>query len=104
MPGSRLLILKPPLSSVVAVASLFVPLFLTLTVAPDTTSLFGFVTVPFIAPVVVDCASTLNAHIANTTREAKQKRRDLYISGELLKEKSEPLRPICARAIGRRVN
>jgi hypothetical protein len=40
----------------VAVSSLFVPLFFTVTAAPGTTSLFGFVTTPPIAPVVVDCA------------------------------------------------
>src|SRR5258708_8642927 len=86
MPGSRLLILKPPLSSVVAVASLFVSLFLTVTVAPVTTSLLGFVTVPFMAPVVVDCAIALSAHIAMSTSEVIQNRRDLNISGELLRE------------------
>src|SRR6266404_400261 len=86
MPGSRLLTLKPPLSSVVALASLFVPLFLTVTVAPATTSLLGLVTVPFIAPVVVDCAIALNAHIATSTRVVIQNRRELNITGELLEK------------------
>src|SRR5713226_7665263 len=86
VPGFRLTTLKPPLSSVVAVASLFVPLFLAVTAAPATTSLFGFVTEPFIAPVVVDWAIALSAQTASTKREAKQKRRNLHISGKLLKE------------------
>src|SRR6266571_1992777 len=86
MPGSRLLTLKPPLSSVVAEASLLVPLFFAETVAPATTSLLGLVTVPLIAPVVVDCPSALTAQNAATSREAKQKRRVLVITGELLKE------------------
>src|SRR5438874_13074985 len=86
MPGSRLTTLKPPLSSVVAVASLLVPLFFAATVAPATTSLLGLVTVPLIAPVVVDCAIALIPQNAVTSREAKQKRRNLLITGELLKE------------------
>ena len=65
---------------------MLVPLFLTVTAAPTTTSLFGFVTEPFIAPVVVDWAIALSAQTASTKREAKQKRRYLLISGELLKE------------------
>src|SRR5713226_9703535 len=86
VPGSKLVTLKPPLSSVVAVVSLFVPLFLTVIVAPVTTSLFGFVTLPFIAPVVFDWAIALSAQTASTKREARLKRRDLYISGELLRK------------------
>src|SRR6266496_556809 len=85
MPGSRLTTLKPPLSSVVAVTSLFVPLFLAATAAPATTSLLGFMTVPFIAPVVVDCAIALRAQVRTTKSEAKQNRRDLDMTGELLK-------------------
>src|SRR5258708_4550472 len=103
MPGWRLTILKPPLSSAVAVASVFVPLFLAVIVAPVTTSLFGFVTVPFIAPVVVDWAVALSAHIATRAREAIQNRTDLNIQENSLR-KSNSLGPICARTIGRRIN
>src|SRR5438094_7462313 len=85
-PGSRLMILKLPLSSVVALASLLVPVFLAVMVAPAITSLLGFETVPFIAPVTVDWAIALSAQIATSTKVAKQNRRVLHITGELLKE------------------
>jgi len=48
--------------------------------------LFGFVTEPFIAPVVFDWAIALSAQIATSTKLAKQNRRALHITGELLKE------------------
>src|SRR6185295_1875061 len=70
-PGCKLATLKRPVSSVVAVSSLFVSTFLTVTEAPATTSLFGFVTTPPIAPVVVDCAKAI-AQRAITSRPAKQ--------------------------------
>src|SRR5882672_9437512 len=79
MPGSRFTTLKPPLSSVVAKASLLVPLFLAVTVAPATTSLLGFTTVPLIAPVVVDWAITLSAHDAKINRLTKKARSILDI-------------------------
>src|SRR6266571_4714048 len=85
VPGSRLVTLKPPLSSVVALASLLVPLFFAVMVAPATTSLLGFVTVPAMPPVTVPWASAA-AQNAATSREAKQKRRVLVITGELLRK------------------
>src|SRR6185369_4520881 len=63
--------LKRPESSVVAVSSRLVPRFLTVTAAPETTSLFGFVTTPPIEPVVVDCANA-TALSASTIRLTKQ--------------------------------
>src|SRR5687767_848068 len=71
LPGCKLATLKRPVSSVVAVSSLFVSRFLTATEAPDTTSLFGLVTTPPIAPVVVDCANA-TAQRASTSRPAKE--------------------------------
>jgi len=55
-------------------------------VAPAITSLLGFETVPLIAPVTVDWAIALSAQIARRTKLAKQNRRVLHITGELLKE------------------
>src|SRR5437588_6769505 len=71
-------------------------------VAPATTSLLGFETVPLIAPVTVDWAIALSAQIARSTKVAKQNRRVLHITGELLR-KSKSLKPNCARTIGRRL-
>ncbi|PYS28672.1 MAG: hypothetical protein DMF75_18450 [Acidobacteria bacterium] len=48
--------------------------------------MLGFETVPFIAPVTVDWAIALSAQIARSTKVAKQNRRVLHITGELLKE------------------
>src|SRR5574338_1481918 len=56
VPGCRFATLNRPVSSVVAVSCLLVPVFLTVTDAPGTTSLFGLLTTPPIDPVVVDCA------------------------------------------------
>src|SRR5215831_12310575 len=84
-PGRRLGTLKRPESSVVAASSLLVSLFLAVIEAPTTTSLFGFVTVPPIEPVTVDCAIALTAQNAERMREAKLKRRNLLITGELLR-------------------
>src|SRR5437660_8406581 len=91
---------KPPVLSVVSVASLFVSLFLTVTVAPATTSLFGFLTVPVMAPWVFDCAIALNAQNASTISAAKLKLKILRISGELLRESGNRFGPTCARTIG----
>src|SRR5215216_4848794 len=71
LPGCRFATLKRPVSSVVAASSLFVSTFLTVTEAPGTTSLFGLVTTPPIAPVVVDCAKAI-ALRASTIRHAKE--------------------------------
>src|SRR5690349_2615328 len=70
LPGCRLGTLKRPASSVVPESSLFVCRFFTVTEAPGTTSLLGFVTTPPIAPVVVDCAKAI-AQTASTRRLAK---------------------------------
>src|SRR5690242_14737804 len=69
-PGCKLATLKRPVSSVVAESSLFVSTFLIVTAAPGTTSLFGLVTTPPIAPVVVDCAKA-TAQSASNSRLAK---------------------------------
>src|SRR6185503_12737270 len=71
MPGCRFATLKRPVSSVVAVSSLFVPTFLTVTAAPGTTSLLGLLTTPPIEPVVVDCAKAIVLS-ASTNRHTKQ--------------------------------
>src|SRR5215213_3040314 len=71
VPGGRFATLKRPVSSVVAVSSLLVPVFLTATVAPGTTSLLGLDTTPPIEPVVVDCANP-TALTANTIRLIKK--------------------------------
>src|ERR1041384_1586161 len=83
-PGCKLEILNRPESSVVAMSSLLVPAFLTDTVAPGTTSLFGFITVPPIAPVVVLCAMALRANAKTISNEPKLNRTNLVITGELL--------------------
>src|ERR1700752_25529 len=71
-PGCKLATLKRPASSVVALSSLFVSTFRTVTAAPGTTSLFGFVTTPPTAPVVVDCAiaTALNPSTTKNTKES----------------------------------
>jgi hypothetical protein len=69
----------------VAVSSLPVPLLVIVTVAPFTTSLLGFATVPPIAPVVVDWAHAA-AQNAKTSTGVKQNLRNLLITGELLRE------------------
>src|SRR5690242_14595089 len=71
VPGRRFATLKRPVSSVVAVSSLLVPVFLTVTDAPATTSLLGLDTTPPIEPVVVDCANA-TALRANTNRLVKK--------------------------------
>src|ERR1051325_5252745 len=71
MPGCKLTTLYLPVSSVVAESSLLVSTFFTVTAAPGTTSLFGLVTTPPIAPVVVDCAKAI-ALRASTNRLTKK--------------------------------
>src|SRR6185369_6564137 len=71
LPGCKLATLKRPVSSVVAESSLFVCVFFTVTEAPGTTSLFGLLTTPPIAPVVVDCAKAI-AQRASTNRPASE--------------------------------
>src|SRR5215213_5052257 len=85
LPGCKLATLKRPLSSVLADSSLFVSRFFTVTEAPDTTSLFGLVTTPPIAPLVVDCAKAI-AQSASTSRPARENLMILDIFGELLRE------------------
>ena len=58
-------------------SSLFVPMFLTVTAAPATTSLLGFVTTPPIAPVSVDCANCAQRTAPEQTR-AKRKLYKFY--------------------------
>jgi hypothetical protein len=53
-------------------SSLFVSVFLTVTDAPGMTSLFGLLTTPPMAPVVVDCAKAiaLKPSTKKTTKES----------------------------------
>ena len=51
--------LEASASSVVAASSLLVSTLRTVMAAPGTTSLFGLLTTPPIAPVVVDCAAAI---------------------------------------------
>src|SRR5205814_1486146 len=82
LPGRKFATLKRPVSSVVADSSLFVSIFFTDTEAPATTSLFGLVTTPPIAPVVVDCAKAA-AQRTTTSTPAKKNFMSFDI-GELL--------------------
>src|SRR5260370_15249005 len=91
-PGCRFDTLKWPSPPVVAVSSLLVPVFFTVTEAPGMTSLLGLVTTPPMAPVTVDCAIALMAQIATISTEMIDNFRDLHISGELLRD-LEALRP-----------
>src|SRR5207244_11633503 len=83
----KLTAVKPPWSLVVRVRDKPVAGFVTVTVAPGTSSPAGFLTVPTICPVLAcDCARATSAQVEMTSREAKENRRDLHWTGELLKE------------------
>src|SRR4030095_12821260 len=81
----RLTTLNRPSPSLVAVSSLPVSLFLTVTVAPGTTAPLGSVTEPPTAPVTVPCAQA-TAQNAKMSTEVKPNLRNLLITGELLRE------------------
>jgi hypothetical protein len=66
----------------VAASSLLVPVFLTETDAPDTTSLLGFVTTPPIEPVVVDCANA--TALTASTSKLSEKSFIIFVMGKLL--------------------
>ena len=70
MPGFKRTTVKCPFASVTVVAVAFVALFFVVTVAPGTTDLVWSVTVPPMAPSVVDCENPARG-AANTSQKCE---------------------------------
>src|SRR5262249_52112850 len=87
LPGGRSGMVYRPSSLALAVRTRPVSLFVTVTLAFATAAPFVSTTCPEIWPVLAcDCANALTAHRASTVSEAKQNRRNLFITGELLRK------------------